>query len=99
MSVQTTIREAYSGELQRFQGASLAGVQVPALLHTAPLCVHLGVNSATIWRWIRERNFPKPLEVGSKVRMWRTVDVENWLNSQATAAQATRQTASGVSHD
>lgn len=99
MSVQTSARETNSGELTLSQGAILAGVQVPALLQTARLCVHLGVNSSTIWRWIRERNFPKPIEVGTKVRMWRAVDVENWLNSQATAAQAARQIGSGAGHD
>ena len=80
---------------------TLAGMPVPALLQTARLCAQLGVNSSTIWRWIRdpERNFPKPIEVGSKVRMWRTVDVENWLNSQTTAAQAARQSVTGAGHE
>lgn len=99
MLVQTAIREANSGESPNSQGASLAGFQVPALLQTARLCSHLGVNSSTIWRWIRERNFPKPIEVGSKVRMWRTAEVDAWLNNQATAAQAARQTASGAGHE
>lgn len=78
---------------------TLAGMPVPALLQTARLCAHLGVNSSTIWRWVRERNFPRPLEVGSKVRFFRTVEVEAWLNSQNTTAQATRQAASGADHE
>lgn len=80
-------------------GATLAGVQAPALLQTAVLCAHLGMNSSTLWRWIRERNFPKPIEVGSKTRMWRTAEVETWLNNQAATAQAARQTASGAGHE
>lgn len=78
---------------------TLAGMPVPALLQTARLCAHLGVNSSTIWRWIRERNFPKPLEVGSKVRMWKTMEVEAWLNSQSATAQVTRQASAGACHE
>lgn len=80
-------------------GATLAGVQVPALLQTAPLCAHLGINSSTLWRWIRERDFPKPIEVGAKTRLWKTHSVETWLNSQASDARAARQTASGAGHE
>jgi len=80
-------------------GATLAGTPVPALLQTAPLCAHLGINSSTIWRWIREHDFPKPVSIGAKVRMWRTVEVDNWLNKQAATAQATRQAAYGAHHE
>ena len=65
--------------------ATLAGMQVPALLQTARLCAHLGINSSTLWRWIATRHFPRPLCIGPKVRMWKTVEVEQWLDSQAQA--------------
>lgn len=71
--------------------ASLAGVQAPALLQTSALCAHLGVNSSTIWRWIRDpkRKFPKPaVQIGSRVRMWKTVEVDAWLNSQTSTGAA-----------
>lgn len=60
----------------------LAGTEVPALFKMSSLCFHFGVNSATIWRWIREHNFPEPIEVGLKMRYWKTTDVDEWLNSQ-----------------
>ncbi|MCE2747158.1 MAG: AlpA family phage regulatory protein [Burkholderiales bacterium] len=85
--------------LPQTHGATLAGVQAPALLQTAALCAHLGMNSSTLWRWIRERNFPKPIEVGSKTRMWRTAEVDAWLNSQATAAHTARQSVTGAGHE
>lgn len=76
--------------------ATLAGVPVPSLLQTATLCAHLGVNSSTVWRWIRERNFPKPIEVGTKVRMWKAVEVEQWLTSQTSTQSGLRKLTKGL---
>jgi|GEM_PF-1791092 predicted DNA-binding transcriptional regulator AlpA len=92
--------ESSKNEVSQVGFVNLAGTQVAPLLHMAMLCALLGVDSSTIWRWIRGRDFPQPhVSVGAKVRMWRAVDVENWLNSQATAAQAARQIGSGAAHD
>ena len=92
--------ESRKNEASQVGFVTLAGTQVAPLLHMAMLCALLGVDSSTIWRWIRGRDFPQPhVYVGAKVRMWRTVDVENWLNSQATAAHTARQSVTGAGHE
>lgn len=68
--------------------AKLAGTEMPALIKTATLCFHLGVNSTTIWRWVRENNFPEPMSVGLKMRYWKTADVDDWLNRQTKLYKA-----------
>lgn len=35
-----------------------------------------GVSTDTIWRWKRQGNFPKAVEVGPNVTRWRLSDLE-----------------------
>ena len=42
-----------------------------------------GVTDMTLWRWLRERDFPKPIYIG-QLRYWREADVVAWLDRQPT---------------
>ncbi|MCH8467117.1 MAG: AlpA family phage regulatory protein [Roseinatronobacter sp.] len=35
----------------------------------------------TLWRWINERDFPKPIYIGNR-RYWKESDVLSWLEAQ-----------------
>lgn len=87
MAVKTSLEAIPTKDLPNLASTTLAGLEVPAVIQTARLCAHLGVNASTLWRWIRERNFPSPVHVGPKVRMWKTVEVEAWLNSQQKSSR------------
>ena len=39
-----------------------------------------GVSDMTIWRWLKERNFPKPTYIGTR-RYWREGEILDWLQS------------------
>jgi predicted DNA-binding transcriptional regulator AlpA len=40
----------------------------------------LPVNETTLWRWVRDRKFPQPLNYNHQGRqLWRKSDVEKWL--------------------
>lgn len=39
----------------------------------------LPVSPATIWRWVREGHFPKPVKLGPMLTVWRSEDVESFL--------------------
>lgn len=65
---------------------SIGGVAQPPLLNTARLCAVVGVNASTIWRWVRDRQFPKPMKPSPNVCLWRTVEVDAWLNSSTKGA-------------
>lgn len=43
------------------------------------LCAN--ISDMTLWRWIHERDFPKPIYIGRR-RYWRESDVLAWLDSQ-----------------
>lgn len=53
----------------------------------------LPVSAPTIWRWVREGKFPRPLSLGPKITAWRSEDIEQWLagvNGQADLKPKTR---------
>lgn len=43
------------------------------------------ISDMTLWRWINERDFPKPIYIGRR-RYWRESDVSRWLDDQAVQA-------------
>jgi len=36
------------------------------------------VSENTVWRWLREGNFPKPKRLGQRSTRWRLADLESW---------------------
>lgn len=44
-----------------------------------------GVTSSTIYRWIENEQFPKPIAVGPNTRRWRASDLIDW-QSRLTAS-------------
>lgn len=41
----------------------------------------IGVSSQTLWRWIQQNRFPKPLKLGS-ISVWRMSAVQDWMDAQ-----------------
>jgi prophage regulatory protein len=42
------------------------------------LAARFSVGRTTIWRWVREKNFPSPVRLGEAVTRWKLIDVELW---------------------
>ncbi|HCE38790.1 MAG: AlpA family transcriptional regulator [Alcanivorax sp.] len=36
------------------------------------------VSRATVWRWTREGNLPRPVRLGPATTRWRLADLEEW---------------------
>ncbi|RWA76661.1 MAG: AlpA family phage regulatory protein [Mesorhizobium sp.] len=45
------------------------------------------VSDMTIWRWLREQDFPQPVYIG-RLRFWRLSDIEEWEARQASKGAA-----------
>lgn len=43
------------------------------------------VSHATLWRWVKSGQFPKPVKLGGNTTAWRCEDVRLWIDSKATA--------------
>ena len=53
------------------------------LIKLPEVCERLGVTKSTVWRWIKECQFPAPIELSKQERRWRDTDVEQWINQRA----------------
>lgn len=62
------------------QGAGIAWLSVKHLRH------RFGVHDATIWRWVREGRFPRPVKLAGNITRWSLCDVENWEQVQRRAS-------------
>lgn len=43
-------------------------------------------SPATIWRWVREGNFPRPVKLTPGCTRWRLTDLESWESSREVSA-------------
>jgi prophage regulatory protein len=41
-----------------------------------------GVSRCTVWRWLREGGFPRPIKLSAGCTRWRLSDVERWENEK-----------------
>lgn len=41
------------------------------------------VGRSTLWAWVREGKFPKPVKIGPMTTAWRASDVRVWTEMQA----------------
>ena len=41
-----------------------------------------GVTSETIKTWMDDKNFPKPISVSPKTRLWKCSHIKEWISEQ-----------------
>ena len=39
-------------------------------------------SRATIWRWVKTGQFPKPVRLGGGTTRWKLTDLEQWESAQ-----------------
>jgi len=42
----------------------------------------IGLSHATIYRYIKNGNFPKPIKLSERSVAWRLTDIENWIKEK-----------------
>ena len=60
----------------------------PAFYREADILALIGASKATLWRWRRDGSFPQPVELGPNTVAWRREDVEAWIASRPSVADA-----------
>ena len=41
-----------------------------------------GIAKSTIWLWVSEGKFPKPIKLSPRITVWNEHDLEIWLNKK-----------------
>lgn len=44
------------------------------------------ISNRTLFNYLKDGRFPKPVRPNARTRRWRTCDVQNWINNQLEAA-------------
>lgn len=40
------------------------------------------ISPATLWRMVKDRRFPKPVQISERAVGWRRQDVQDWIDSR-----------------
>ena len=51
------------------------------MLRRSAVLDKLGVSGCTLWRMVRDGNFPAPVMLRPRVPVWAESTVEDWMNS------------------
>lgn len=44
------------------------------------VCEQTGLKRSTVYLWISENRFPKPLKLSERITVWKEIDIEEWMN-------------------
>ncbi len=55
------------------------------LLTLADVLEYTGASRATIYRWMAEGSFPRPIKIGERANRWLSSDLSAWLASRSRA--------------
>ncbi len=58
---------------------------LPTLIRWKQLKQIVPFSRITIWRWVRENRFPKPVRVGQRGIAWICAEIEQWISEQVEA--------------
>lgn len=54
-------------------------------LSVKQIAARYSTSTASVWRWVREGQFPKPVKLSPGCTRWRLSDVEAWEVKQGGA--------------
>lgn len=60
-----------------------AGVPAESFLRQPQVLARVPVSKSTLWRWVREGRFPKPVTLGVATSAWRASEVAEWIAQRA----------------
>lgn len=42
----------------------------------------IGVSAQTIWKWVKNNQFPQPIKLGTNITVWRLSDINTWMKGK-----------------
>lgn len=52
-----------------------------AFLRLPQVLTRVPVGRSTLWLWVREGRFPKPIKLGPMTTAWKSSDVDAWIKA------------------
>lgn len=51
------------------------------LVRIKEVCQVTGLSNSTIWKWVKEDKFPKPIKLSYKVTVWKASEVKAFIDA------------------
>lgn len=58
------------------------GIIMCNYLRVKKVAEKVGISKSTIWLWVKENKFPKPIKVSPQVSVWNEDKIEEWMNNK-----------------
>lgn len=56
------------------------------LLRRPEVEARTGLARSTIYKWIQDGEFPRPVKLGARIVAWRESDIDDWLSQRGAEA-------------
>ena len=67
---------------------SYLGVYKMKFLRISDVAEKTALSESTIWLWINEQKFPKPIKLSPKVTIWEETKVDEWMQLKLSDLQS-----------
>jgi prophage regulatory protein len=57
------------------------------ILRMPAVCEKIGIAKPTLFVWIRNGKFPKPIKLSVRATGWRESDIDQWISERETASR------------
>ena len=52
------------------------------LLRVKEVVKKTSVGKSTIWAWVKDGKFPKPIKLSDRVSVWKESDIDAWIEGK-----------------
>jgi len=42
----------------------------------------VGLGKSTVWLWVKQHKFPKPIKLSARVTVWKESDINKWIEER-----------------
>ena len=60
--------------------AVMHNIQNERLLRVKEVSELVGIGKSTVWAWVKEGKFPKPVKLSDRVTVWRESEVQTFIS-------------------
>ncbi len=51
-------------------------------LREADVLQLIPVSRSTLWRWVQQNRFPRPMKLGNGITAWKSEEIHAWIDSR-----------------
>jgi len=59
------------------------------LLRIKEVIQKTGMAKSTIWLWVKENKFPKPIKLSERITVWEENEIDQWIEIKKSNQQIT----------